>query len=400
MSNQLPTMEIDRSPTGADTGLSATGLQRIRDELDNEVAAANLPGAVVMLVCNDRPAFAYATGYLDPVARTPMCLDALFRIYSMTKPLTSVAAMMLVEQGVLALGDRIADYLPEMRGARGETTVLHLLLHASGLTYGTRSQDATIRQAYEEFGLAVNPRDLNAQRLLYGLARVPLLHIPGTSWEYGLSTDLLGLMVESVTGQRLGTWLQQHVFGPLGMVDTAFQVMPAQRRRLAQPFARDPVDGTLIAVPDQTFDAASQPLLDSGGAGAISSAGDYLQFALMLRGGGQHGGVKVLKANTVQCMTRDHISGRLAARIAPGMAAMLSPGYGFGLGFGVRLKDEAAELPGSPGFYFWSGTGGTMFWVDPVLKVAAVLMTQAPGLSRQSYRRWFVRRVYEALDRR
>ena len=121
MSNQLPTMEIDRSPTGADTGLSATGLQRIRDELDNEVAAANLPGAVVMLVCNDRPAFAYATGYLDPVARTPMCLDALFRIYAMTKPLTSVAAMMLVEQGVLALGDRIADYLPEMRGARGET---------------------------------------------------------------------------------------------------------------------------------------------------------------------------------------------------------------------------------------------------------------------------------------
>ena len=398
MSSQPLILQIDCSPTGADTGFSVAGLQRIRDDLDAEVAAANLPGAVVMLVRNDRPAFAYATGYLDPVARSPMCLDALFRIYSMTKPLTSVAAMMLVEQGVLALGDRIADHLPEMRGARGETTVLHLLLHASGLTYGTRSKDATLRQAYEDLGLVVNPRGLDAQRLLYGLARVPLLQMPGTSWEYGLSTDLLGLMVESVTGQRLGAWLQQHVFGPLGMVDTAFQVMPDQLARLAQPFVRDPVDGMPIAAPDHTFDAASQPLLDSGGAGAISSAGDYLQFALMLRGGGLHGGAQMLQADTVQCMTRDHISGRLAARVAPGIAAMLSPGYGFGLGFGVRLKDGAADLPGSPGFYFWSGTCGTMFWVDPVLQVAAVFMTQAPGLSRQSYRRWFVRRVYEALE--
>jgi CubicO group peptidase (beta-lactamase class C family) len=393
-------LDIDPSEPGPDTGFSISGLQRIRDDLDAEIAAANLPGAVVMLVRDGRPAFAYAAGYLDPVERTPMCLDALFRIYSMTKPLTSVAAMMLVERGALALADRIADHLPGMRAAMGETTVLHLLVHASGLTYGTRSNDATIRQAYEELGLAVNPRDLDAQRLLYGLARVPLLQVPGSSWEYGLSTDLLGVLVESVTGRRLGAWLQQHVFGPLGMVDTGFHVEPEQARRLAQPFVCDPVDGNPIAVPDQTFDATSRPQLDSGGAGAISSAGDYLRFALMLRGGGALDGVQLLQAATVQCMTRDHLAGHLAARVSPGMAAMLSPGYGFGLGFGVRLRGVEAELPGSPGFYFWSGTGGTMFWVDPVLQVAAVFMTQAPGLSRQHYRRWFVRRVYEALESR
>ena len=387
-------------PVGAQAGaeLSASGLQKLRIALNVEVEEGRLPGAVVMLASRGQQAFTHACGCLDRATGEPMREDALFRIFSMTKPITSVAALMLVEQGKLLLSDKVVGYLPELGAAWQDTTVEHLLLHASGLTYGVRSADERVRTAYEGLGLPVNPRGIAVDDFLMRIAQVPLLHKPGTTWEYGLSTDLLGILIERCTGQRLGAWLDLHVFQPLGMRDTSFQVSSGQVHRVAQPFALDPVDETPLKVPDQTFDPSSTARLDSGGAGLISTAADYLRFASMLLGGGQLGSVRLLREDTVRAMTRDHIQGRLSTPVTPGQAAMQLPGYGFGLGFGVRLGECPNGAPGNPDLYFWSGTCGTMFWVDPQAQLVVVYMTQVPGLSRQYYRRWIMARVYEAIE--
>jgi CubicO group peptidase (beta-lactamase class C family) len=396
-------MDMDRAiepPTkdqGA-AGFSKWALEQLHEGLDAEIEAGRLPGAVVMVARHGRLEFVHAGGWLDKAKSMPMTEDALFRLFSMTKPFTSVAALMLVEQESLSLKDKVVRYLPELGAAWRATSVEHLLLHASGLTYGMRSAHAAVRKSYVDLGIPVNPRGIAPEAFLKSIAQVPLLHAPGTTWEYGLSTDLLGLLIERCTGRRLGVWLDAHVFKPLGMTDTSFQVDPAQAARIAQPFSVDPVDGAPLKIPDQTFDPVSPAHLDSGGAGAISTAGDYLRFASMLSGGGRLGSIRLLREDTVQHMTKDHIAGKLAAPVTPGQAAMQLSGYGFGLGFGVRLSGNPGDAPGSPGMFFWSGTGGTMFWVDPKEELVVVYMTQAPGLSRQHYRRWIMTRVYEALE--
>ena len=379
-------------------GFSKLGLEKLRNGLDAEVDDGRLPGVVVMLARHGHPGFVHASGWLDKATGAPMREDALFRVFSMTKPVTSVAALMLAEMERLSLNDKVVRYLPELGPTWQNTTIEHLLLHASGLTYGVRSTDAGVRSAYEDLGIPVNPRGIAPNEFLKRIAQVPLLHTPGTTWEYGLSTDLLGLLIERCSGLRLGAWLDLHVFQPLGMKDTSFQVDPGQAFRMAQPFPLDPVDGAPLNVPDQTFDPFSAAFLDSGGAGLISTASDYLRFALMLLGGGQLGSVRLLQEDTVKRMTKDHIAGRLSTPVTPGQAALQLPGYGFGLGVGVRLSGCPNDAPGNPGLFFWSGTGGTMFWVDPQAKLVTVYMTQAPGLSRQHYRRWIMTRVYEALE--
>ena len=378
-------------------GLSKRAVEHLREGLDDEIDAGRLPGAVVKVARHGKLEMVHVGGWLDKATARPMTEDALFRLFSMTKPFTSVAALMLVEQECLSLGDKVIRYLPELGEAWQGTSVLHLLLHASGLTYGVRSANTAVRKAYEDLGIPVNPRGIAPDDFLRRIAQVPLLYPAGTTWEYGLSTDLLGLLIERRTGQRLGAWLDTHVFKPLGMTDTSFQVDPTQAARVAQPFSVDPVDGSPLRIPDQTFDPASPTLLDSGGAGAISTAADYLRFASMLAGGGRLGAVRLLRQDTVQYMTTDHITGKLSAPVTPGQAAMQLPGFGFGLGFGVRLRGNPNDAPGGPGLFFWTGTGGTMFWVDPNEELVVVYMTQAPGLSRQHYRRWIMARVYEAL---
>lgn len=377
---------------------SKGGLEHLRKGLEAEIEAGMLPGAVVLVARHGQLGFVHAGGWLDKAKGRPMKEDALFRLFSMTKPFTSVAALMLVEQERLSLEDKVLRYLPELGSAWQDTSVAHLLLHASGLTYGVRSANPTVRKAYQDQGIPVNPRGIAPDDFLRKIAQVPLLYAPGTTWEYGLSTDVLGLLIERCTGQRLGAWLDLHVFKPLGMMDTSFQVDPAQAARIAQPFGVDPVDGVPFTTPDQTFDPVSAALLDSGGAGAIATARDYLRFAEMLLGGGRLGSTRLLREDTVRRMTKDHITGKLSAPLTPGQAAMQLPGYGFGLGFGVRLRGNPSDAPGSAGSFFWSGTGGTMFWVDPQEQLVAVYMTQAPGPSRQHYRRWIMTRVYEALE--
>jgi CubicO group peptidase (beta-lactamase class C family) len=379
-------------------------LETVRHRLAAEVAAGRLPGAVVMVACEERPLATTTVGWLDatlPLAqRVPMPANAVFRIYSMTKPLTSIAAMMLVEQGRLHLHDTLGDLLPTavwQAGARA-IRVLDLLRHTSGLTYGARAAQPHVRAGYLRLQVPLNPRDITSADLLQRISKVPLLFEPGSTWEYGNSTDVLGLVIEAVSGERLGHFLQEQLFKPMGLTDTGFTLAADQAHRLAQPFSLDPVDGTALDVPNQTFDPTVAARMDSGGAGALSTAPDYLRLARLLASHGTLDGVCILQPHTVAEMTRDWLGPtQVSTPVEPGVAAINSPGYGFGLGFAVRLAGDRANVPGSPGTFFWSGTAGTLFWVDPVERFAAVYMSQAPGASRLGYRRLIKELVYDAV---
>lgn len=377
-------------------GFDRGRLDHIAQTLQAEAESGQIPGAVVALWQAGQPLYRCAAGWLDAERRHPMRADALFRIFSMTKPLVSVAALQWVEGGHLGLDDEVLRHLPAF-GHRG-ITVRHLLTHTAGLTYGPRQHSSARRQAYARLGLGVHPRDMGADLFLRALAQAPLTAVPGTQWDYGNATDVLGLVLESVSGQRLGECLQAQIFLPLGMHETAFHIRPEEGQRLAQPLPIDPVDGSPLLVPDQTYDALQPPALDSGGAGAVSSAEDYGRFARALlddlRGAG-----RLLQAGTAAQMLTDQLGPHgITAHPTPGEAALLSPGYGFGYGFAVRLPGHDANLPGHEGSFLWSGTAGTLFWVDPALDLVAVYMSQAPGASRQHYRRLVIRMVYGALD--
>lgn len=398
--------------TPAEVGLSADRLDRIRRALEAEIAAKRIPGAVALIARRGRLAHATTLGVLDPTTATAMRDDAIFRIFSMTKPLVSVATLMLMEEGRLQLADPIESLLPgfktpDVSVAQGEgyrsvaparaITVHDLLTHSSGLTYGERSTNAPVRQALARLGIAVNPRALAPADFVARLCQAPLVHQPGSVWEYGLSTDLLGVVVEAIAGQALGRFLASRIFAPLGMRDTAFHIDSSRLGRLAQPFAIDPATGEALRDPAQTYDATIAPRMESGGAGALSTAADYLRFAQMLLQGGALDGVRLLSRPSVALMTADHLGTRIATPLPPGEAAMQSPGYGFGLGVAVRLADGLAVVPGSAGDFFWSGTAGTTFWVDPREELAVVFMAQAPGPSRLRYRRLMRQLVYQSI---
>lgn len=369
---------------------------RVRDALAAEIDAGRLPGAVFGLWVDGQPPVSFALGRLDPSRDAPMTTDAIFRVYSMTKVVTSIAALMLVEAGALRLPDHVASILPAF--THDAPTVEDLLMHTSGLTYGPRAASQAVREAYAGHGLAVLPRALTADALVRGLSSVPLVHAPGTAWEYGSSTDLLGVLVETIVGQRLGAFVRERVLAPLGMHDTGFVVDAASADRIAQPFAADPSSGAAPAVPDQTFDALDPPRLDSGGAGLVSTLDDWMRLARCLLGGGRLGDVRLLRTETVESMTRDHLARRgIPTRPGPGVPALDTPGYGFGYGLGVRLPGPLADLPGSPGTFLWSGTAGTTFWVDPVRRFAAVFLSQSPGPGRVAHRRLVIESVWSDL---
>ena len=377
---------------------------RIGAALDREVAAGRLPGADMLVLHNGVMVAHHVCGQLDPGAGVAMPHGAMFRIFSMTKPLVSVAALMLLEDGRLELSDAIADVLPEFSAPRvcfpgaeapqpaaRPITIYDLLTHRSGLTYTARSADP----ASAALGLPVNPRGLAPDDFLARLAQAPLVAQPGEAWAYGPSTDVLGVLIERVVGQRLDIFLQSRLFAPLGMADTGFHVPSAKGHRLAQPFPHDPQSGAPRTVPDQTFDAGERPAMDCGGAGALSTAADYGRFAQMLLDGGTLHGTRLLSRAAVRLMLSQHLP---PGDFTPGVAAFGSPGYGFGLGVAVRHHDGGALVPGNTGDFFWSGTAGTTFFVDPVERLVVVFMAQAPGPLRLRYRRLVRQLVYQALD--
>ena len=374
------------------SGLSNSGLARLEAALRGRIEAGHIPGAVGMILRDGRPVWHRAFGRRDPAACAPMPEDAIFRIYSMTKPLVSVAAMMLWEEGRFLLSDPVARFIPEFASVRLASgaaparpiTVQDLLRHTSGLTYEFRG-GGPVQAAY--IAARVARRNQTNAEQASALAGLPLLHPPGTHWEYSRSTDLLGRVVEVIAGESLGAFLARRILAPLGMTDSGFHVPSAALGRLAEAFPTDPETGAPVAL----LEVGEPPRFESGGGGMVASTADYGRFLAMLLGEGALDGVRILGRKTLALMTADHLGGLPAAE------DLLPPGHGFGLGFAVRLAPGLAPFPGSVGTYFWGGLAGTTFWVDPAERLAAVLMIQAPG-QRETYRLLFRALVYAALE--
>jgi CubicO group peptidase (beta-lactamase class C family) len=380
-------------------GLSSERLEHVSRVLRNEIEKGKFPGAVALVARKGRIAYYESFGARDPETRTPMTRDTIFRIYSMTKPITSVAVMMLQEEGRLVLTDPVSKFLPqlaklqvavekkeggfELVPAQREITIQDLLRHTSGFVYGSRTHNARVKEAYVREG--VDARDLTNTELVERLARVPLSNHPGAAWEYSRSTDVLGRLVEVISGKTLGKFFEERIFTPLAMKDSGFFVAKDKLGRIAQPFGIDPATGDKISL----IDVTAPPRYESGGGGAVSTTDDYVRFAQMLLNGGRLDGVRLLSRTTVAFMASDQL-GRIAD-------TMRSPGYTFGLGFAVRTDYGLGAQASSPGEFNWAGAGGTFFWVDPKEEVVAILMTQQPGPSRLYYRQLFRQMVQQAI---
>jgi len=366
-------------------GLSTSALARLGRVLDDEVRRGRVPGAVALIARRGRIGYFESFGLRDPASGAPMSKDTLFRIYSMTKPVTSVAAMMLWEEGAFLLDDAIARYLPDLADlkvaaevdgridlvpALRPVTIHDLLRHTSGMTYEFRGR-GPVHRMYT--GARIQSRSQSSAAQVAALGKLPLLHHPGTRWEYGRSTDVIGRLIEVLSGETLGAFFERRILGPLGMVDTAFHVHPRDHVRLAEAFAKDPDTGDTV----QLQKVRDPPTLESGGGGLVSTAGDYARFLQMLLNGGTLEGVRLLGRKTIELMTADHLGS------ITGAPDLLLPGYGFGLGFAVRQHAGIAQTPGSVGEYFWGGLAGTTFWVDPREQLFAILLLQAPG--RRAY---------------
>ena len=381
-----------------DLGLSTARLARLGRVLADEVARGRLPGAVALIARRGKLGYFECFGERDAASGAPMAKDSIFRIYSMTKPVVSVAAMMLWEQGRFLLDDPIGKYLPELGDvkvavlrdgtiehvpAARKITIQDLFRHTSGLTYEFRGS-GPIHKMYME--AKIYRRTQTSAEQVTTLGQMPLINQPGARWEYSRSTDVLGRLIEVLSGESLGSYLHNQIFAPLGMVDTAFHVPPPKHSRLAEAFAKDPDSGGIV----QLLEVRDAPKFESGGGGLVSTASDYAQFLQMMLNRGTLNDTRFLSRKTVELMTADHLGP------ITGAPDLVVPGYGFGLGFAVRLHAGIATMPGSIGQYFWGGLAGTTFWVDPAENLFAILLIQAPG-QREYYRMLFRDMVYSAF---
>ncbi len=362
-----------------DVGFSSKRLETTREVLKADVDAKRLPGAVLLMARNGKIAFYDVVGYQDRAAQTPMKKDSIFRIASMSKPITTVAAMILAEENKLDVGAPVAQYLPEFKdvkvGPEGASpkrpmTIQDLMRHTSGLTYGLFG-NSPIDQMYRKANI-FSAKSLDEMVKL--IAGMPLLHQPGEFWEYSVSTDVLGRVVEVVSGMDLDSFVRERITGPLKMNDTGFWVKPEAASRLAKP------DGQVNA----PFENAMQkPNIFSGGGGMLSTAGDYARFCQMLLNGGEFDGVRILAPKTIALMTSDQLPASVERHTPVAIAiGSFGPvpemGTSFGLGFAVRVDAGRNPMPGSVGDFSWGGITGTLFWVDPQTKLVAVLMAQSP----------------------
>ncbi|MEO6408695.1 MAG: serine hydrolase domain-containing protein [Burkholderiaceae bacterium] len=377
----------------AAAGFDPRGLTRLRGAFVDRVDAGRIPGAVWLLGGDAVPDRVDCVGWQDAARTSALREDAIFRIHSMTKPIVSVAALALYEQGRLSLADPVARHLPEFADVRvgvdgsvpqRPMTLHDLLRHTAGLTYEFLPPDP-VRQRYVDADLFSRQR--STAEFATRLAGLPLICSPGARWEYSRATDLLGRALEVIAGESLGIVLQKIVFDPLGMTDTGFFVSAERAGRVAQAFATDPDTGAAVKL----FDPLEEPRFESAGGGLVSTVRDYGRFVRCLAGGGSLDGVRLLGRKTVDWMASDH----LGAISHDG--TILPPGYGFGLGVAVRTAAGLATDPGSVGSYGWSGAAGSIFVVDPTERVYALLMVQAPG---QMAELWDLFRslVYAALD--
>jgi CubicO group peptidase (beta-lactamase class C family) len=381
-------------------GLSRPRLQAMSDAFKREIDKGTVPGVTVLVARRGQVGWFEAIGKQSPAGSTPMAHDSIFRIFSMTKPIVSVGIMALVEDGHLLLSDAVAKFIPEFANQkvgivsggklelvppRRPTTVQDLLRHTSGLTYEHQG-DGPVHKIYQDS--RVRSRKITNAEHAALVASFPLVCHPGDEFNYSRSTDILGHIIEIVSGKSLGAFLTERVLAPLQMAETGFSTAEANAGRLAEPFAADPWTGDKVAL----FNMLEQPVMESGGGGLVSTTMDYARFALMLRNGGTLDGNRIIGRKTLELMASDHLG--------PGVkinSTLLAPGHGFGLGFAVRTQPGIAPFPGSVGQYFWSGIAGTFFWIDPKEDLFVVFMSQGPG--QRDYTRTLVRDlVYAAVD--
>jgi len=375
-------------------GLSSERLHRIEEVLGAKVKAGEIPGYVALVARRGKIAYFEANGLQDPNTKKPMTRDSIFRIYSMTKPITSVAAMILVEEGKIRLSDPISMYLPELasltvatnadtakdpseiqtRPVKNPIRVMDLLLHTSGFTYGFFKPfpgGGAVEQLYLDGG--VNDLNISNAELVTRISKLPLKFEPGTTWWYSRSTDVLGRLIEVVSGMTLGEFFEKRIAKPLGMVDTAFSVAPSKVGRFVEPFDEDK-KGLILQYTEPT-----KPVkFEAGGQGLTSTAMDYARFAQMLLKGGALGDNRILGRKTVELMTSNHIG----PNINPGPFFLPGQSHGYGLLGAVRTEGARAPAPlnpmdGSVGEYYWAGYAGTYFWVDPKEELVGVYMMQS-----------------------
>lgn len=387
-------------------GFSPKRVERIAAAIESEIVAGTLPGATMAIARRGKLAYHAAFGHLDAAARTPMPKDALFSIASMTKPMVTVGALMLYEEGRMMVNEPVGKYLPQLSRMRvgtpgcdgspsqtvplnREATIQDLMRHTSGFSYGRG--ETPLHKIYP-VGSAASAEKWTGAEFLDRLAGLPLHFQPGSSWEYSLGLDILGLAVEAVAGRPLRDYLHERVFAPLGMDDTSFMVPEDKLGRYAEALSHDP----MTREPQSLRDGTKLHKFDCGGGCAVSTAIDYLRFAQMLLKGGELGGVRILARKTVDYMTADHMGPEINAtrlRNYPNIN-----GYGFGLGVAVRRGAGISGVNSSKGEFHWAGSTGTYFWVDPAEELAVVFMAHAPGSIRYYHRQLLHALVMQALD--
>jgi CubicO group peptidase (beta-lactamase class C family) len=399
-----------------DVGLSSQRLQRISTHLQKRyIDTGKFAGTLTLVARHGQIAYFEPQGHLEFERHRPMQRDTVFRIYSMSKPITSVALMMLYEQGLFQLDDPVHTFIPawkDLQVYRTGTypnfvgvppvrpmTVRDLLTHTAGLTYGFTAR-SNVDAAYRKLGVADRSKAGNTlQAMVDTLAELPLEFSPGTRWNYSAATDVLGHLVEVITGQRFDQYLHDHIFQPLGMVDTGFTVAEAQLPRFACNYLRQP-GGSIQLIDSPDNSEYRQQTLFSGGGGLLASTADYFRFTRMLLNGGELDGVRLLGRKTIELMTMNHLPGGqdLTQMALPGgFSETAYAGVGFGLGFSVMLDPARTQIVGSVGEYAWGGAASTAFWIDPVEDMIVIFMTQLMPSSSYPVRRELRALTYAAL---
>ncbi len=404
-----------------ETGLSTARLERITDHLERSyIAPGKIAGCQVAVARHGRLAYFRSLGQMDRERGRPMAEDTIFRIYSMTKPITSVALMTLYERGHFQLNDPVSKFFPAWRDHRvwvsGEgaemvtepprrpVSMRDMLCHTGGLTYGqalmaigASASGLAVDRVYAELGVG-RMRGETLMGFMDKLAKVPLLYHPGERWMYSLATDVCGALVEKISGQRFDRYLRETIFEPLGMKDTAFFVAADKADRLSANYRRNPDKSLALHDDPATSDYLHEPTFFAGGSGLTSTTEDYLRFCEMLRGGGELDGARILGPRTVALMHRNHLKDGQdrAAMTVGGFAETVNEGEGFGLGF-AGVLDAIRNGGISEGDYSWGGAASTIFWIDPAEDLSVVFMTQLMPSGTFNFRGQLKSIVYAAI---
>jgi CubicO group peptidase (beta-lactamase class C family) len=381
-------------------GLSLTGLQRMSDAFKRDIDKGTIPGMTMMVARRGQIGWFEAFGRQSPASSTPMALNSIFRIFSMTKPIVSIGIMMLFEEGHFLLSDAVEKFIPEFADQKvgvenngklelvapaRPMTIQDLLRHTSGITYD-HTGNSLVHQLYQQSRLR-SRKISNAEHATL-VASLPLVCQPGAEWNYSRSTDILGRIIEVVSGKTLGGFLTERILAPLQMTETGFHTGSENADRLAEPFPTDPWTGETV----QLFNMLEKPVMESGGGGLVSTSMDYARFCQMLLNGGVLDGVRIVGRKTLELMASDHLGPKVKLE-----SPLVPAGHSFGLGFAVRTHQGMAPFPGSVGQFFWSGIAGTFFWIDPREELFALFMAQGPG--QREYFRTLVRGlVYAAVE--